>query len=115
MTGGTPRRSCARASADGTGATLFLKVRPNARRDAIEGATAEADGSLRLRVAVAAPPEGGKANRAVAALLATAAGVPKSAVEIRRGAASSLKTVLIKGDAATILARVRALEADNGA
>ncbi len=105
----------ARPSADGAGVLVSLRVRPGARHEAVGGMAAETDGTVRLQVAVTAPPEDGRANRAVAALLAHAAGVSKSAVEIRTGAASRLKTALIKGDAATILARVRALANPDGA
>ncbi len=60
---------------------LHVKVHPKARRDSvqvIEGGS--------LKIDVTAPPEGGKANDAVIALLAKALGVAKSDVEIVRGA-----------------------------
>jgi uncharacterized protein YggU (UPF0235/DUF167 family) len=41
-----------------------------------------------LRVSVTAPPEGGKANRAVIALLAEELAVPPSSISLVRGATS---------------------------
>ena len=49
------------------------------------------------RVAVAAPPEKGKANRAVIALLAEFLSVKKSGVTVVSGHAAPLKTILIEG------------------
>ncbi len=74
------------------GCLLAIKVRPNARANGIDGVHGNA-----LRVSVCAAPENGAANAAVVALLAGALGVPKSSVEIVRGAASRDKTVAISG------------------
>ncbi len=46
---------------------------------------------------VTAAPEGGKANAAVAAVLAKALGVPKSAVRVVRGGTSRHKQVEVDG------------------
>lgn len=73
------------------GALISLKVVPGARRDQIAGVLATPGGD-RLKVRVSAPPEGGKANRAVCALLAGALGVRRAQVEIVRGASSPEKT-----------------------
>ncbi len=72
---------------------LRVRVIPRARRDELAG---ERDG--RVLVRVTAPPVDGKANAAVCALLARAAGVPKSAVTVIRGEASRDKVVRIDGD-----------------
>jgi uncharacterized protein (TIGR00251 family) len=69
-----------------------VRVIPRARRDELAG---ERDG--RLLVRVAAPPVDGKANGAVCALLAAAAGVPKGRVSIVRGAQARDKLVRIEG------------------
>jgi uncharacterized protein (TIGR00251 family) len=79
-----------KASASAT--TLSVKVVPRASRDEVVG---WAGGVLRLRVS--APPQDGRANAAVIALLAAALGVRKSAVAISTGLASSLKRVAIEG------------------
>ena len=57
-----------------------VKVRPKASRDQVVGYR---DGVLQLRVT--APPDKGRANAAVVALLADALGVAKSRVRIVRG------------------------------
>jgi hypothetical protein len=68
-------------------------VRPRARRAGLRGL--RADGSLLL--AVAAPPEGGRANEAVAELLGEALGVRARDIEIVRGAHSRTKEIEVKG------------------
>ena len=65
---------------------LRLKVQPKARRSAIQGVIRDAEGEVALKIAVSAAPEGGKANAAVAALLAETLGVAKSAVSVVAGA-----------------------------
>jgi hypothetical protein len=73
-------------------ATLSVKVVPRASRDEVVGWSG---GVLRLRVS--APPQDGRANAAVVALLAAALGVRKSAVAIAAGHASVRKRVTIEG------------------
>lgn len=91
-------------SATAGGATLRLKVQPKARREAVDGLAADADGSVRLRVATTAAPEDGKANKAVVALLAQTFGLPKSALRVTHGSTSRLKTVAVDGDPAALSA-----------
>lgn len=64
------------------GAEFALRVTPGARRVAL---TCDEGG---YRAAVTAPPEDGKANAAVAELLARALGVAKSRLVLLRGATS---------------------------
>ena len=70
-----------------------MRVTPRGGRDVIDGWTD--DGTLRVRVAAA--PADGKANEAVARLLARAAGVPISRVRIVSGASSRTKLVELHG------------------
>jgi uncharacterized protein len=56
-------------------------------------------------VRVAAPPEAGRANAALEALLAAALGVRKTAVRVAAGHASTRKRVEIEGLAPEDLAR----------
>lgn len=65
---------------------------PKAGRDEVVGWRGE---ELLVRVTVA--PEGGKANAAVCAVVASALGVPKSAVTVVRGATSRHKAIEVAG------------------
>jgi uncharacterized protein (TIGR00251 family) len=71
---------------------IAVKVVPGARRDQIVGPL-----GARLKVRVSAPPEGGKANRAVCGLLAAALGVKASGASVIAGASSAEKTVRVVG------------------
>lgn len=77
-------------SADGL--LLAVKARPGSRRNAVVG---EQDGAL--KVAVQAPPEKGKANKAVGELLAKVLGLKKNQVEIARGETCTDKVFRIGG------------------
>jgi hypothetical protein len=61
-------------------------------------------GALKFRVA--APPVGGAANEALAEFLAEQCGIPKSAIEMRAGAARRHKRVLLRGVAAERVQRI---------
>lgn len=82
---------------------LHLKVVPKASNSRIVGWVGE-----RLKIAVTAPPERGKANEAVIDMLAAALGVPASRIRVVTGLASPLKTVEIPGEDADVLARLPA-------
>jgi uncharacterized protein (TIGR00251 family) len=69
---------------------LPVKVVPGASRSRYMG---EWDG--RARIAVAAPPEKGKANEAVVKLLAELLGVDKRSLEVVAGSTGPLKTIRI--------------------
>jgi uncharacterized protein (TIGR00251 family) len=77
------------------GLELRVKVVPGASRDALAGALGD-----RLKLRVAAPPEAGKANRAVCALVAGRLGVAERSVSVAAGASSPEKTLLLAGLAA---------------
>lgn len=65
---------------------LAVYVQPGAARDGVVGRHGDA-----LKVRVAAPAEGGRANRAVQSLLAGGLEVPANAVELVSGAAHRRK------------------------
>ena len=73
-------------------AVIRLHVQPAAGRTAIAGRFGDA-----LKVKVAAPPEGGRANDACAALLAETLGVKPQSVELLTGAASRTKVFVVAG------------------
>ena len=74
-------------------ARIALRVQPGARRAGLKGR--RADGAL--QVAVTAPPEDGRANRAVVELLSELLGVPARQMRVLRGGSSRGKTVEIEG------------------
>lgn len=77
---------------------LTVKVVPGSSRTAILGRFGEG-----WRLAVAAPPEKGRANAAVESLLAEALDVPRSAVTVVVGHGQARKQVEIEGlDAAEV-------------
>jgi len=75
-----------------TTTTIAIKAVPRASRDEIVGWHGDA-----LKIRVAAPPQDGRANAALEALLAAALGVPKKAVRVARGHGSARKRVEIDG------------------
>ncbi len=74
------------------GATLSLRVQPKAKRNAILGEQAGA-----LKVSVTAPPEDGRANDAVLALLRDAFGLSRAQLAILSGQTNRNKVVLVRG------------------
>lgn len=91
------------------GITLGVRVTPKAGRDCIDAPEIRPDGTAVLRVRVRALAEKGAANEAVMALIAGGFGVPPSAVRLRSGGSSRLKTLEIAGEPETLLARAAAL------
>ncbi len=90
------------------GVMVAVKVHPGARRAGLLGRVPDVAGE-RLKIAVAEPPEDGRANRAVCALLAAALDVPARDVDVAQGAASRLKTLRVSGDATSLAARLASL------
>ena len=83
------------------GCTFMVRVVPRGRRDEIVGLHGDA-----LKLRLVAPPEKGKANRALCKFLAGQLGVAASDVEILSGRSSRQKRVRVRGTSA---AAVRAL------
>ncbi len=77
---------------DETSAQLEVRVQPRAKRNALE-----AGEGLALKAYITAPPESGKANDALVALLAKSLGVAKGRVRIVRGQRGRKKLVRIEG------------------
>lgn len=73
------------------GVLLYLKVQPNAKRNAIMGLHAG-----QLKVSVTVVPEKGKANQAVIKLVAKVLKIAKSDLEIVKGQTSSQKKILVR-------------------
>src|SRR3954449_549553 len=90
-------------------AVLRVRVQPRARRDEVVG---ERGGAVVIRLA--APPVEGKANAALVAFLANAAGVPRSHVEIARGGSARDKVVRVEGVGEAALRRALGLDGGYG-
>lgn len=86
------------------GLSLALRVQPGAGRDALVGLQRGADGSLVLKLKVAAPPEDGKANAAVIRLLAKSWDLPRGALSLLRGERDRNKVLAIASDDPVALA-----------
>ena len=71
---------------------LSVKVVPGASQTGIAGWLGDT-----LKVRVTAPPEQGKANAAVEALIAAALGLPRDAARVVAGTASPRKVVEVAG------------------
>jgi uncharacterized protein (TIGR00251 family) len=83
---------------------IHLKVVPGSRRDQIVGPLGD-----RLKVKVSAPPEDGRANKAVCELLGTALGINPRDVEVVAGHSSPEKTVRVRGRSAADITAALAL------
>jgi hypothetical protein len=90
----------------GTGRVrIAVKVVPKSSRDELAGWIGDA-----LKVRVTAPPERGRANTAVHALLATALGLPTDRLRLVAGATSPRKVFEVDGlDEAEVRRRLGAV------
>ncbi len=88
---------------------FVVRLTPKAGRDRIDGWANAADGTRLLKARVSAPPEHGKANAALIALLAKALDVPASAMAIASGQTARIKHIVLRGDAARLRASLEAL------
>jgi len=80
---------------------LRVKAKPGARADRVAGVRGD-----RLLVEVRAAPERGKANEAVARVLADALGIPVSAIALKTGGSAPRKTFALPREALTALQRL---------
>jgi uncharacterized protein (TIGR00251 family) len=86
------------ARQDGGDALLNLHVVPGAKVTAIRGLHGD-----RLKIAIAAPPAGGKANEALLDFFAACLSTSRRFIHLHKGATSRDKTVRIeRGEAASI-------------
>ncbi len=87
---------------------LSVRVQPGARRAGVFGRVPDVAGE-RLRVAVSAPPEDGRANRAVCDMVAGVLGVAARDVSVAQGAGARQKTLRVAGDPVVLASRLGAL------
>ncbi len=75
--------------------TCAVHVTPKSGKDQVVGISTADDGTREVRVRVTAPPDNGKANKAVCKLVASSLGIAKSCVSIKRGETSHHKLLQI--------------------
>lgn len=92
------------------GVRLSVRLTPNGGRDAIDACESGAQGEISVKARVSAPPEGGKANKALIALLSKALKVPKTSIEIASGETSRTKNLRIAVDPEVFAAKLSALK-----
>jgi uncharacterized protein (TIGR00251 family) len=79
-------------TAHAEGCVIAVRAQPGARRNAVVG---EQNGAL--KIAVTAPPDKGRANKAIEEVLAEALGLKKSQVALVSGPTSRDKRFLLRG------------------
>ena len=89
------------------GIDVSVRAIPKAGRDSVDGAKTDAAGAQWLSVRVSAPPDDGKATKAVAKVLAIHFGVAARDVTLVSGATARLKRFRILGDPARLEAIAR--------
>jgi uncharacterized protein (TIGR00251 family) len=88
------------------GAVLAVKVVPGSSRDRVSGVLGDS-----LKIATSAPPEKGKANAAIAVLLARTLGVDRRQVELLSAPANPRKQFRLAGlSAAEVRQRLQNLD-----
>jgi uncharacterized protein (TIGR00251 family) len=88
------------------GVRVQVKAMPGARKEGVLGVELDGKGEAVLKVALSAPPEAGKANRALILLLAKEWGVAKSAISVVMGATQRRKVLEIRGPARDVEQRL---------
>lgn len=86
-----------------------VRVTPNASKEGISGLWVGPNDESRLVVRVTAPPDKGRANKAVLKLLAKALALPKSAISLTGGDKDRAKTFVVAGAPGDIVARLEAI------
>lgn len=99
MSGTAPKLELRSGSA---GVTLKVRLTPKSSRDEIDGIETFG-GEAVVKARVRALPEDGRANDALAKLIARWLKLPSSSVSVVQGGKSRLKQILIEGEAGTLL------------
>ncbi len=93
------------------GVVLHVRLTPKSNAARIAGVE-DYGGKPVLKAFVTTPPEDGKANAALLALVAVWLGVSKSAVALASGQKSRLKSVAVDGEPDKLLEKISILLAD---
>ena len=97
------------------GVTVTVRATPRGGRDAIDGIVDLGDGRRALKARVSVAAEDGKANAALAKLLAKTTGIAPSRVELMTGATGRTKSFRLTGDPHEIAARLARLAESDAA
>ena len=89
------------------GVGVTVRLTPKAARNRIGPVEKDAAGRAYLKIAVTAPPESGKANKALIALLAKEWKMAKGGITIKTGARGRNKTVFLAGDPKVLMGKLR--------
>ncbi len=95
------------ARAVSEGVMITVRLTPKSVMDEVTGVECSSGRAPALRARVRALPSKGKANEALAALIAEWLDVPKSACEVAAGGKSRSKQALIRGDPDALMQRIR--------
>ena len=79
--------------------SLAVRVTPRSGRDEVMGRKTLEDTTEVVCVRVTAPPDGGKANKAVCKVIASSLGCPKTAVQVLSGHTARRKQLAISAQA----------------
>jgi uncharacterized protein len=99
---------CWSAAADDS-IRLAVRATPNASRDAIEGLWRDEAGQAWLSIRVRQPPDEGRANIAIAKLLAKRLSLKARDITLVSGASARLKRWRLTGDSTAIVASIEAI------
>lgn len=88
---------------------LAVRLTPRAAGERLGGLWRDADGQAWLAAGVTAPPDKGRANAALIALLAERLDLPRSTISLEAGDTSRLKRLRIAGVDAATAQRIEAL------
>ena len=90
------------------GLRVLVRLSPKSAGARLLGLAERPDGRSDLKVAVKAPPEGGRANAELLQFLADEWGVPKRDLTLSSGAADRRKAILLAGDPVLLQPRLEA-------
>ncbi len=96
------------------GVSVAVRLTPKAAKNRIGDIRARADGKEALMGSVTAPPERGKANAALIALLAKEWKMAKGGISIKTGARGRNKTLFLAGDPKVLMGKLRAWTRSRG-
>lgn len=88
------------------GVQVRIRLTPRAGADRIGEVMVDDAGAALLKVYVTAVPEDGRANAALVKLLARAWKLPRTAIDIASGQTGRRKTLIIRGAAEDVMARL---------